>query len=751
MVRQLLSTRGLAAASAGHPRRTIAIWIVLFLAAAAVVATLLGSALTTAQDITNDPEYAAADELIRSRFDRPGGVTEIVIVRADSATVDEPQYQALVGQLQADIVALGPETVQGVFSFYQTGDASLISTDRRSMLVPVIMTGGLADAIANVHELHEVIDTAVEAEGFETFITGRATGGLDFQEVSERDLQTGELFALPIALVILVLVFGALAAALIPVVLAIVSIVVALGATALVGQAFDLSFFVVNMITMMGLAVGIDYSLFVVSRYREERRSGREKTDAIAIAGATASRAVLFSGMTVVVALIGLLIMPVNVFQSLATGAILVVVVAVLAALTLLPAVLSLMGDRVNALRIPFVGRATAEGQRAREGAIWDRITYAVMRRPVISLVLVVGLLVAAAVPYLDIKTGAAGLSSLPEGIRSRDGIFVLQQEFTAGLLSPAQIVIDGDASSADVQAGIARLQAALVDDPEFGAPRLETSPDGSATLLTVPLVVDPTSDAGADAIRRLRSDIIPTALTGADAEALVTGVTAQNVEFFDVTAQYTPVVFAFVLGVSFVLLTVVFRSLVVPTKAIIMNLLSVGAAYGLIVLVSQKGFAADLLGFQQVPSVEAWIPIFLFAVLFGLSMDYHVFMLSRIRERFDQTGDNTESVAFGLRQTGALITGAALIMVAVFGGFAAGQLVMFQQVGFGMAVAVFLDATLVRSVLVPASMKLLGNRNWWLPRPLQWIPDVRVEGPSVAPPELETVPASSASDRAAT
>ena len=262
-----------------------------------------------------------------------------------------------------------------------------------------------------------------------------------------------------------------------------------------------------------------------------------------------------------------------------------------------------------------------------------------------------------------------------------------------------------------------------------------------TAALVTVPLVVDPTSDAGADAVRRLLADVIPTALADAEAEAFVTGVSAQNVAYFDVTRQYTPLVFGIVLSVSFVLLMVVFRSLVVPAKAILMNLLAVGAAYGLMVLVSQMGFAADLLGFQQVTAIEAWIPILLFAVLFGLSMDYHVFLLSRIRERFDRTGDNTESVAFGLRRTGALITGAALIMVAVFGGFAAGDLVIFQQIGFGLAVAVFIDATLIRSVVVPASMKLLGTRNWWLPRALRWLPHVNVEGAAVTPPKLAAAP----------
>ena len=711
----------------------------MLLAASALVATQLGGALTTDQRISNNPEYVLGDQIIAERFDRPDGITELVIVRAEASTVDEPSFRTLVDELHADLTAIGPAAVHGVVNYYQTGDPSLVSRDRQSLLLPVLMTGELSDAIANVHQVHAVVD-AMETEGFTTYVTGRATGGQDFREIAERDLQKGELVALPIAFLILVLVFGALAAALLPIILAGVAIVIALGVTALIGQVFDLSFFVVNMVTMMGLAVGIDYSLFVVSRYREERRAGHDTIEAITTVGATASRAVLISGLVVIVALLGLLIIPVNVFQGLAAGAILVVAAAVFGALTLLPAVLSLMGDHIDALRIPGLGRLAAAANRRHGRPLWDRLAYAVMRRPIVSLVIVVGLLAAAAVPNIGINTGSSSLSSLPPGTRTHDGLVVLQREFLGGLVSPAQIVVEGDTTAAGVQAAIDRLHAALADDPEFGPARLEISRDGSAALITVPLVAEPTSGAGADAVRRLRGEVIPAALADAEAKAFVTGVTAQNVAYFDVAAQYTPVVFGIVLSVSFVLLLVVFRSLIVPAKAILMNLLAVGAAYGLIVLVSQMGFAADLLGFQQVAAIEAWVPILLFAVLFGLSMDYHVFLLSRIRERFDRTGDNAESVAFGLRRTGAIITGAALIMVAVFGGFASGDLVVFQQIGFGLAVAVAIDATLIRSIVVPASMKLLGSRNWWLPRPLRWLPHLRLEGAVVTPPKPATV-----------
>jgi putative drug exporter of the RND superfamily len=388
---------------------------------------------------------------------------------------------------------------------------------------------------------------------------------------------------------------------------------------------------------------------------------------------------------------------------------------------------LSLLGDRVNSLRV--FRRKPAAG---REGShvFWDRITHGVMRRPVASLVVAAGLLIAASVSYFDMDTGFSGVSTLPDETSSKQAFDVLAAEFSGGLNSPVETVVDGDVRAPEVEAAIGRFQGLLADDPMFGPARVQISEGGDAALISAPLTADPSGDAATATIERVRENYVPTAFEGVGADVLVGGETAFSKDFFDLADQYTPVVFAFVLGLSFMLLTVVFRSIVVPIKAIILNLLSVGAAYGLIVLVFQKGVGADLLGFQQVEAIEAWLPLFLFSILFGLSMDYHVFLLSRIRERFDQTGDNTESVAYGLRTTGGLITGAAIIMVAVFGGFAAGNLVMLQQMGFGLAVAVLIDATIVRSVLVPATMKLLGDRNWYLPRWLQWLPDVKVEGP---------------------
>lgn len=697
------------------------------LLAGVLVVTLLADALTTESDFTTNPESKKADNLLKERLRGPRKASEIVIIRSETLTVDNPAYQNFVTSLHRDITALGSDIVEGGVSYYLTGDKSLVSADRRTTILPFVMAGDYFEASDQIGQLRAVLRRAEAASSFQVFLTGEASINRDFQEVSENDLQSAELFGIPVAFIILIVVFGALAAAAVPLVLAIATIVIALGATALLGQAFEMVYFVTNMISVMGLAVGIDYSLLILSRFREERRRGIEKGEAIAHVGATAGRTVLFSGITVVLALSGLLILPFTIFRSMAAGAILVVLFTVLASLTLLPAVLSLMGDKVNALRLPFLQLKGSTSGNER-GGFWGWVTRRVMQYPVLSISLTAALLIAAAIPFLDIKTGAAGINTLPDSFQSKQGFLILQKEFSAGLAVPAEVVIDGQVNSQPVTNSIERLKSNLQSDAIFGPARLVVNSNGDLALLSVPVAVDASSNEAFEAIRRLRSQYIPQAFDGVPAEVLVTGATAFNVDFVDLTNSFTPLVFALVLGTSFILLTIVFRSLVIPAKAILMNLLSVGAAYGLLVLVFQKGVGDDLLGFQRVDRIEAWLPLFLFSILFGLSMDYHVFLLSRIRERFDHTGNNSESVAFGLRSTAGIITGAALIMVAVFSAFASGDLVMLQQFGFGLAVAVLIDATIVRSIMVPSAMQLLGKRNWYLPKALHWLPNFRAE-----------------------
>ena len=733
-----LSTRSLARASARHPWRTVVIWIGVIAVAVGLNVAFLQDGLTTEFTFSTAPESVRGARLLEERLRGPRPINEVIVVRSSGLTVNDDAFEATVTGLFDDVMALGPDVVESGVNYYQFRLPNFISDDRHTVIIPFVMAGTLDQANDNIGGLFALVEEAGGADAFDVYLVGEASVAFETNELSVREIEQGERVGVPMALLILLVLFGAVVAAFVPLVLAALAIVTALGATALVGLFVELSFFVTLMISMIGLATGIDYSLIVVSRFREEMGRGRSKLEAVEIAGATASRTVFFSGLTVVLALAGLLLHPASIFQSLATGAILVVVAAVALTTTLLPAALALLGAHVNALRLPIIGRRIGVAADV-GGGFWTAVTRVVMRYPLLSFVAAAGIMVAAALPALDLKTGFNGVDSLPDGVQSKDAFFILEEEFSFGVVSPMEIVIDAPAADEAVLSAIEALRETLAADPDFvGASRVRVNAEGDLTLVSVPVAGEPASDEAIAALKRLRSDYLPAAFAGVDAEILVTGETAFNDDFFEITDRYTPIIFAFVLTLSFVLLTVAFRSIVIPLKAIILNLLSVGAAYGLMVLVFQKGYGADLLGFQTSEMIDAWIPLFLFAVLFGLSMDYHVFLLSRIRERYDQTHDNAESVAYGLRSTAGLITGAALIMVAVFGGFASGDLISNQQIGFGLAVAVFLDATIVRTVLVPASMRLLGRANWYYPRFLEWVPRVGIEGVA----ELEPAPA---------
>jgi uncharacterized membrane protein YdfJ with MMPL/SSD domain len=721
-----LSTTSLATASAGHPWRVVAIWIAVALLAMFAIVTLLGGSLTTEGKPTNNPESERAEDVMLAAFppDPSTAVSDIAVIRSEEYTVDSQEFKAFVRGFVEDnrISALARAR-----TYLDDESAALVSDDRHATIIPLaILDDGETEAIVEKVE-------AVDQEGaFAVSVTGDETLDHDFNLLSEEDLQEGELqFGLPAALIILLLVFGAVVAGLVPLLMAIVAIVVALGLTALLAQPFELSVFVINMLTGMGLALGIDYSLFVVSRYREERGQGRVEAGAIEAAGATASRAVLFSGTAFVIAMFGMLLVPSSIMRSLAAGAILVGIVSVLAALTLLPALLGLLGDRVNALRIPIVGRRSLETSNP-EGRFWGAIVRRVLRRPGLSLALSAGLLVALALPVFRMHVGTGGVSTLPDRFVSKQGFLALERDFPGTTPDPAEIVVS-NASRDGVAAALDELRTRLAADRRFGDGDLERSTDGEVALLSVPVDGDASSTSAIDAVRELRSEIIPETFAGTDAEALVGGTSGENIDYFDSVIDPAPWVIAFVLLLTFVLLTVVFRSVVVAATAVALNLLSVGAAYGLLVLVFQEGVGADLLGFQTTDTIEAWVPLFLFSVLFGLSMDYQVFLLSRIRERFDRSGDTTDAVTFGVGSTARIITGAALIIVAVFAGFARGDLIMFQQMGFGVAVALLVDATIIRSVLLPSVMRLLGDWNWYLPRWLEWLPLLRVEGAGAA------------------
>jgi RND superfamily putative drug exporter len=721
-----LSTQALATASARHPWRTIGAWVAVVGAAVVAIVALLGGALTTKGNPTNNPQSQRAGDALSRAFPptASGAVTDIVVVRSARYTVDAPQFRQLVRALRSDVRYAGG--VDSVRTYLDTRDPSLVSQDRHATMVQ------FADASDDgIDEIVGAVERADTSAAFAVTVTGQKTLDRDFNALSQSDLQSGELkIGLPAALIILLLVFGAVIAGLVPLLITLPSIVVALGLVAVLAHWFSLSVFVINMLTGMGLALAIDYSLFVVSRFREERGRGRDKLDAIAASAATANRAVVFSGATFVIAMVGMLIVPNSLMRSLAVGAILVGIVSVAASATLLPALLGVLGDGVDRLRIPLIGRRSL-GSANPESRLWSVIVRVVLRRPWLSLGLSVALLLAAASPIFGMHVGTSGVTALPDSFQSKQGFGALQRDFPRASADPVEVVVAEGATDPTARRALTQLRTTLAADPRFGRGRVERSPDGRVAALAVPVRGDPSGGEAVAAVRDLRSRIVPAAFKKTDAEVLVGGTTSENIDYFDSVTGPAPWVIALVLSVTLLFLTVVFRSLVIAGTAVLLNLLSVGAAYGLLVLVFQHGVGAGLLGFQQVDTIEAWVPLFLFSVLFGLSMDYQVFLLSRIKERFEQTGDTTDAVTFGVASTARIITGAALIIVAVFAGFASGQLIMFQQMGFGIAAALLIDATIIRSVLLPSAMHLLGNRNWYLPRRLAWLPRLHVEGES--------------------
>jgi len=720
-VRRRPSTRALAAASARHPWRTLGAWGATFAVAVVLIGALLAGGLTTEGVPTNDPESLRAESAMERAFppDPETTTTDVVIVRSERYTVDSPEFRAFVAEFATESGSPPLRRAREA----RPDAAPLVSDDRHAAALAVWV---FDDEVEN---LLAAVDRADEHDDFAVAVTGDQALDHDFNKLSQEDLKTGELqFGLPAALIILLLVFGAVVAGLIPLLMAIVSIVVALGLVAVLAQVTELSVFVINMLTGMGLALGIDYALFVISRYREERAKGRAEHEAIEVSGQTATRAVVFSGTAFVVAMLGMLIVPSSIMRSLAAGAILVGIVSVAAAATLLPALLGLLGDRVDSLRIPVVGRRSLEEENP-EGRFWGRIVRRVLRRPAVSFALATGFLLLLAAPVLGMHVGTAGVTTLPDRFTSKQGFVLLARDFPEATTDPVRIVVDGGATRPEVASQLESLRADLARDTRFGPGEVRTSEDGEVAVLSAPVQGDPRSDEAVAAVRELRDEVVPARFETAGAVALVGGTTSENIDYFDSVVNPAPYVIAFVLGLTFVLLTVVFRSVVVAGTAVFLNLLSVGAAYGLLVLVFQHGFGTGFLGFQQFDSIEAWVPLFLFSVLFGLSMDYQVFLLSRIRERYDLTGDTSDAVFVGVASTARIITGAALIIVAVFAGFARGDLIQFQQMGFGVAVALLLDATVIRSVLLPATMRLLGEWNWYLPRWLEWLPRVSVEG----------------------
>ncbi|MDE0572511.1 MMPL family transporter [Demequina sp. B12] len=706
-------TGRIAHTAARRPWLTITAWLIA-MAAAIAAASGLDDVLTQDDSVQVATESGDATTLVDEHRPDEGPDTETIVVASADHEFGSPRFTEALAGIRAAI-----ENLDGVGTVSApTADAPVpVAADLHSALMSVDIEPG--DDGTLVEHYLDTLESAAPA-GFEVRTVGDASGEVVFDTLAEEGLIRGEAIGIGVALVILVVVFGALAAAGIPILVAIVSIITSIGATAVVGQAFELSFFVVNMITMMGLALGIDYSLVMVQRFREELAAGHEVRDAVTIAGSTANRAVFFSGLTVVISLMGLLLVPSTIMRSLGAGAIVVALMSVAAALTLLPAILALLGHRVNKGRVPTA-------HPGRESRAWTSIAHAVSRRPVTWAVSGFLLLAILAAPIASMRLAFPGLDSLPEDNDLRIAVDTLREDYGIGQGDTVVAIHDGASYTAEVE----NLVADMNRDPAFADAHVEYI--GPDAIIDATSLYDSADPEASDAIVALRDTTIPQYLGDTDTVAYVGGAQAEQVDFTDIIMDSAPWVLLAVLGISFLLLMVSFRSVVVPVVAIVLNLLSTGAAFGMLVAVFQFGWGASLFGFPQVDGIAPWIPLLLFAVLFGLSMDYHVFLLSRIKEKHDSGAHTRESVAYGLAHTGSLITGAALIMVAVFAGFALSDLAEFAQMGFGLAAAVIIDATVVRSILVPAVMTMLGKHNWYLPGWLQWLPHVTIEAPSPA------------------
>ena len=519
--------------------------------------------------------------------------------------------------------------------------------------------------------------------------------------------------------------FGALVAAGIPLLLALTAVIATFGLVALPSQVMPVAEEAAAMVLLVGLAVGVDYSMFYLRREREERAAGRSEREALEVAAATAGRSVLISGLTVMVAMAGLFLTADATFASFGVATIMVVGLAMLGSLTVLPALLSRLGDNVDRLHVPFVGRLRRDDG---EGRIWGAIIDRVLRRPVLSVVLAGGLLVALALPALQLRLVAPGVETFPQDLAVVKTYNRMQQSFP-GTPLPANVVVKAeDVNAPAVRDAIQRLEQRALASGRMHEPiTVAVNADATVANVTVPVEGNGTDDASIAALEELREEIVPETVGALpNAESAVTGASAQWKDSTDKMKSALPLVVAFVLLFAFGLMLVAFRSLVIAAKAIVLNLLSVAAAYGVLVLVFQHGVGKGLLGFSSTAGIDPVVPLLLFVILFGLSMDYHVLVLGRIREIFHRGATMDEAIAHGIKTTAGVVTSAAVVMVGVFAIFAALSMLMFKQFGVGLATAVLIDATIVRAVLLPASMKLLGDWNWYLPSWLQWLPTVR-------------------------
>jgi RND superfamily putative drug exporter len=718
--------------SAHHRKIAIFGWLA-FVVAAVMIGNVVGTKYLDDND-TNVGEAHRADKLIeQAGFDTEEQV-EYVLIQSKTLTPSAPAFRRAI-QDATETVSADPR-VTDVRSPLSPSHRDQVSKDGHSALVQFTPKGDYDASAAYIDQIVAKVDQ-VQARhpGLTIQEAGSASTGKAVDDAFAGMLATAGLISIPLTLGILLLVFGSVVAALVPLLLAITAVVATTALVALPSQIIPVEDTVSEVILLVGLAVGVDYSLFYLRREREERAAGRSESAALEAAAATSGRAVLVSGTTVMIAMAGMFLSGDKTFMGFSIATMMVVAVAMIGSLTVLPALLSKLGDRVEKGRIPFVSRLRGTGEARVWGAILDRV----LRRPVVSVVAASAFLIALTIPALGLKTVTTGIDdiSISEIQPWKD----VTEAFPGGP-DPAVVAVKADdVRSTEVRHAVADLKREALASGQMNDPiEIETSPDNTVATVSIPLAGSGSDATSKAALQTLRDRLLPETVGKLDGvEYAVTGTTAADQDWSSAMKRTAPLVFAFVLLFAFLLLLVSFRSIAIAIKAILLNLLSVGAAYGLLVVLFQRGWGESLLGFESNGGITPWLPMFLFVILFGLSMDYHVFILSRIREAYDRGLGTEAAITHGIKTTAGVVTSAATVMVAAFAVFAILPVIDMKEMGIGLAAAVLIDATIVRGVLLPATMKLLGDWNWYLPTWLEWLP--RLEHEREVAPEAETLP----------
>ncbi|MGH3057249.1 MAG: MMPL family transporter [Gaiellaceae bacterium] len=721
--------------SAKHRKKAIFGWL-----AFVVLAFALGIVSGTKQiepATSGVGESGRMDKLLHEEFEQPAG--ESVLVQSETLTVKDPAFVAAVEDVVAKVSAL--DAVTNVRSPLDPENAGQVSGSGGAALVEFEIRGDPDDATTKIDPVIVAVDDAQKAHPDLFVESFGVSADKEVEAAFMDDLKQAGLLSIPVTLIILIVVFGALVAAGIPLLLALTAIVATFGLVALPSSLVPIDEVTYELILLIGLAVGVDYSMFYLKREREERAAGRTEEAALEAAAATSGRSVLISGLTVIVAMSGMFLAGIQGMSAFAVGTILVVAVAMLGSLTVLPATLSWLGDRVDRGRVPFVSRLRRDDG---QGRIWGAIVTAVMRRPVVSVVLAGGLLVALAIPALQLRTVQPGIDTYPQDLAAIQTYNRIQDAFPGSEIPASVVVKAADVTAPAVQEAIGQLEWRALASGQMHEPiTIDVNEGGTITTIAIPVDGEGMDKQSEAALATLRDDIVPTTVGALpNAEVGVTGMTAQSKDFTDKLRSVAPLVFGFVLLLAFGLMLVAFRSLVIAVKAILLNLLSIAAAYGVMVLVFQHGWGKNILGFESTTGIDSFLPIFMFVILFGLSMDYHVFIISRMREAYDRGMSTEQAVTHGIKTTAGVVTSAAIVMVCVFAVFATLSMLIFKQFGVGLAAAILIDATIVRAVLLPATMKLLGDWNWYLPKWLEWLPHLdhggeveKVEAPAVPSP----------------